>query len=251
VLSVLAQDKEQSFDILHMEKKHLTRTVLESDGARQTKYRIAYDVAYEKDMQPMRRPKESAPPVTDSPYTFEQFDENAPADSAVLKSRRAIIVKDYLVTRDDGNPISEEEEAFLGSEHRAKLESSLRNALNGRTMEVGEELLFDEESLAMMETGMIEGDMNARDARMRLKALESVDGSQTAVLDFDAMITGGENVMEMEVRMQGVLHIGVDNLWPVSLEMTGTVTGAGMHQGATMGIDAEIHGMKKLVYRMN
>lgn len=250
-LTVLAQGAEQSFDMTNLEKKQYTRTVLETDGAEPVKYRIAYDMALEKEAQPMRGQKESTPPVTDSPYIFERQDDEAGIDSSALESRTVVMLKDWMVTREDGKSISEEEEEFLSGERRGQIESSLRNVLKDRTLEVGEELVLDEEMLTMMKTDLVRGDMQAQDVRLRLKALESESGFQTAVFDFVAKIAGSANVMEMEVEMKGVLRIGVDNLWPTFLELHGTVTGAGMHQGTTMGIDGDLHGLKQAAYSKN
>ena len=250
-LTVIAQDQEQSFDMMTLEKRTFTRTVLKMDENEPVKYRIAYDMAYEKEAQPMRGKKESTPPVTDSPYLFERQGGQAVIDSAAIESRTAVILKDWMVTREDGKSISEEEEDFLGGEIRGQMESSLRKVLEGRTMEVSEELVLDEGMLTKLEIDIVRGDMQAQDVRLRLKALESESGFQTAVFDFEAKIAGSANVLEMEVEMKGVLRIGVDNLWPTLLELHGTVTGAGMHQGATMGIDGDLHGFKQAEYRMN
>ena len=252
-VTVLMQDQEQSFDASRLEFRRYSKTMLALDGDTPVKYRLAYDAAFERAAQPMRGQKESSPPVTASPYILEHLDEEEgeAVDSGALEQRVAIVIDGWLVTREDGEPISEEEEKFLGNRPGGKLEESLRAVLAGRTMTTGEELELDKEMMSILESGFVQGNIDAREVSLRLRALETDGGGQTAVFDFTAVLTGNANIIELEITMEGVLRIGVDNLWLAAFEISGTMTGAGMHQNAAMGMDGDIRMVKRATYSMH
>lgn len=251
-ITVSAQGQEQSFDNSRHEARVYSKTVLALDGNAITKYRVAYEDAYKSEAAPMRKPKETRAPVTASPYVFERLAEGADSDldSATLKSRRLLVLHDWMVMREDGKPISEEEEAVLDSDKGAKMENGIKRFLDGRTMEVGETLTFDDEMLKSMADGVMPGNLEAREMSLHLKAVETVDASQVALFDFHGTLGGTTAGMEVESTMEGEVRIGVDNLWPTSLDLKGTLVGAGMHQGATMGMDGDIRMIKRASYEM-
>jgi hypothetical protein len=47
-------------------------------------------------------------------------------------------------------------------------------------------------------------------------------------------------MIELEGLMKGTAEVGVDNLWPLAVIMTGTVTGAGSHSGVPLTADGDM-----------
>jgi hypothetical protein len=252
-LIVLAEGQEQSFPMKILQRKRSTRTILAMDGDELSRYRIRYEDAYEEERQPMRKPKISTPPVTEVDYIYERLGDEAGAQPSPedVDAATVVVHSGWSIRREDGKPLSKEESEYLTDKVKEKgMNHSIRRVLDGRTVTVGDDIIVDSEMLEAIGEGFVQGHMAPNAVTLTLRDIKSQNGTQLADLDFSLAMKGSAGPLEMETTMEGTISLGVDDLWMYTLEMDGPLTGTGMHQGATMGVEGEMRGAGSAEYHM-
>ncbi|MBN1447581.1 MAG: hypothetical protein JXA28_06590 [Bacteroidetes bacterium] len=252
-LTVMAEGQEQSFPMKMKQRKRAVRTILAYDGDELSRYRIRYEDAYEEERQPMRKPKISTPPVTDIIYVYERLGDEAAAQPSPedLDAATVVVHSGWSIRREDGKPLSKEESEYLTDKVKEKeMDASIRQVLDGRTVTVGEDIVIDNRMLEEIGEGFAQGKLTPTEVTLRLRDVKSQDGTQLADFDFSLTMKADADPFEMEAVLKGSVTMGVENLWMHSLELGGPLTGAGMHQGATVGIDGEMQRAGSAEYNM-
>ena len=230
LISFSAEGADQAFDMEQGERKAYTETVLAVDDAVVTKKRLAFTEASKRSTQPMQPAKVKESPVVGKAYIVEYLGDNV------------------SVVAEDGSEVGKEEQEYIAEGFKRRAENQFGKILDGRSMSVGEELELKDDLLKEFGAGLTQGPMTVRTAKLRLQSLGEKNGMQTAVFDVDVVIGGTQGMMEMEIAMTGTAEVGVDNLWPLSLIMSGTLSGAGEHAGANLTADGDMRLARIAVY---
>lgn len=230
LISVNAEGMDQAFDMTQGERKAFTESILATDGATVTRKRVTVTEGAERTAQPMQPVSVSHAPTVGKTYIMEFL-----ADS-------------IAVTSEDGAAVSADERKYMVKEFSRDMESQFSAVLDGRTMKVGEVLELKDELLKAFGKNMSQGTMDVRSARLTLNGIGDAQGMKTALLGVDVVMGGAQGPMEMEITLKGTAEIGVDNLWPLSLVMTGTLAGAGSHGGADLSADGDMKMARIVTY---
>lgn len=222
LISVNAEGMDQAFEMSQGERTAYSEAILATDGAAVTKKRITVTEAAERTAQPMQPVSVKNAPTIGKTYIMEFL-----ADS-------------IGVTTEDGATVPDDERKYIVKKFSRDTEGQFSEVLNGRTMAVGEVLELKDELLKSFGKNMSQGSMEVRSAKLTLNGIGNAQGMKTALLGVDVVMGGAQGPMEMEITLKGAAEIGVDNLWPLSLVMTGTLTGAGNHGGADLSADGDM-----------
>jgi hypothetical protein len=222
LISVNAEGMDQAFDMTQGERRSYTETVLASDGKSITKRRISFHEAVEHSKQPMQPATVKTAPVAGNTYIVEYL-----ADS-------------IAVTAEDGSEAPKAERDVVLRQFTRNTEGQFNAILDGRSMSVGEEIELEGEMLGAFGAGLSQGPLKLRKAKFVLNSLGRSGGMKTAIFGIDVVMGGSQGMLEMEITMTGTAEVGVDNLWPLSLVMTGTLAGAGSHAGADLSADGDM-----------
>lgn len=230
LISVNAEGADQSFDVTQAEKKVYTETILEVDGNSITKRRVAFTDAVQRQNQPMQGLKAVTLPLAGKTYLIDHT-----ADSLVI-------------TTEDGDEVSKEEYDKLEGTFRKSTDGQFGEIFDGRTMSVGEDFELTEELMQQFGSNLSSSALKPKSAHIKLLSVGTANGMKTAKLEVDFAMSGTQSVLEMDIVMKGIAEIYVDNLWPLSLVMTGTVTGVGNHSGMPLTADGEMRMAKIATY---
>jgi hypothetical protein len=222
LISVNAEGMDQTFEMSQGERSEYSEAVLATDGDVVRRKRIAVTEAVERTSQPMQPASVKNAPTVGKSYIMEFL-----ADS-------------IAVTTEDGATVPDDERKYIVKKFSRDRESQFGEVLNGRTMTVGEVLELKDELLKAFGKNMSQGSMDVRSAKLTLNGIGKTQGMKTALLGVDVVMGGAQGPMEMEITLTGTAEIGVDNLWPLSLVMSGTLTGAGNHGGADLSADGDM-----------
>jgi hypothetical protein len=222
LISVDMEGAEQSFDVTQAEKKAYIETILGVEGNSVTKRRLAFTEATERSTQPMQAATTKILPINGKTYILEFIGDS------------------LAITHDDGGEVSKEEYDKLAGSFRKSSDGQFSNVLNGRTMSVGEEIELTDEMLKEFASEMSRGSMKPKSAKLKLVSLGESQGMKTALFDIEVTLAGSQGMIELEGLMKGTAEVGVDNLWPLAVIMTGTVTGAGSHSGVPLTADGDM-----------
>ncbi|MBE0644114.1 MAG: hypothetical protein IH600_08540 [Bacteroidetes bacterium] len=231
LISVNAEGADQSFDMTQAKRQAYTETILAADDQRILKRKVSYTDATERGNQPMQGLKTVSLPVSGKSYILEYI-----ADS-------------LAITAEDGATVSKEERGALEGTFRRNTDGQFSSILNGRTMSVGEEIELTAEMLDQFGAGLTAGPMKLNSAKIKLVNVHDVQGMLAALLDVSVVMIGTQGTMEMEFAMNGTAEIGVENLWPLSFVMKGTVTGAGNHAGMDLTADGDMRMARTATYK--
>ncbi|MFA6234585.1 MAG: hypothetical protein WC824_10440 [Bacteroidota bacterium] len=222
IISVNMEGEEQSFNVMQAWKKAYVETILAVEGTNIMKRSVAFTEASERGTQPMQESIVKALPIKGKSYLLEFIGDS------------------LAVTGEDGSIVSEEEHRELAGRFRKKSDGQFGSILDGRTMSIGEEVELTDDMLQQFGSDLTRGPMKPKTAKIKLVSLGESQGMKTALLDITVSMAGAQGIMEMEFTMKGTAEIGVDNLWPLALIMTGTVSGAGSHSGMPLTADGDM-----------
>ncbi|MFZ1728985.1 MAG: hypothetical protein WAV84_02550, partial [Bacteroidota bacterium] len=229
LISVNVEGADQSFDVTQAEKKAYIETILKVEGSDVMKRRLAFTEATERSTQPMQATKTKTLPINEKAYVLEYIGDS------------------LAITGDDGSEVPAEEYDKLAGSFRKTTDGQFSSILDGRTMSVGEEIELTADMLTKFGSDLTKGAMKPKSAKLKLVSLGESEGMKSALLDIEVIMSGTQGVMELEFSMKGTAEVGVDNLWPLALVMTGTVTGAGSHSGMPLTADGEMR-MAKIAH---
>lgn len=230
LISVNAEGMDQAFDMTQGERKAFTESILATDGATVTRKRVTVAEGAERTSQPMQPVSVKNAPTVGKTYIMEFLSDS------------------IAVTTEDGAAVSADERKYMVKEFSRDMEGQFSAVLDGRTMKVGEVLELKDELLKAFGKNMSQGSMDVRSARLTLNGIGDAQGMKTALLGVDVVMGGAQGPMEMEITLKGTAEIGVDNLWPLSLVMTGTLAGAGNHGGADLSADGDMKMARIITY---
>ena len=231
LISVNAEGMDQAFDMGQSERKVYSEAILEVNDGTVTRKRLTFAEALERSAHPMQPVSVSTAPVVGKSYIVAYLDDS------------------LAITRDDGSTAPDAERDYLVKEFSRTVENQFADAFNGRTMSVGEEFELKDELLAQFGASLNNGALKVRSAKFRLDGLGTTQGMQTALIGIDVVLAGAQGPMEMEISMKGTAEIGVENLWPISLVMDGTLVGAGNHGGVDLTADGTMKMARLATYQ--
>lgn len=231
LISVNAEGENQSFDMKQSERKSSTETVLAVNDERITKKKIHVLEMRSSSANPMAPPTVKDSPALGKTYVIEYLEDS------------------LAVTTESGDAVTGDEYRAMRDAFSRDSEGQFNTILDGRTMSIGETLVLNDEMLAAFGAQMTGGGMKVQRASLTLNGLRESQGMQTAMFDLDVVFSGSQGPMEMEITMKGTAEAGVENLWPLSLVMSGTLVGAGAHGGADLSADGKMTVAKIVTYK--
>jgi hypothetical protein len=231
LISVNAEGENQSFDMTQSERKSYTETVMAVNDERITKKKIHVIDMRSSSANPMAPPTIKDSPALGKTYILEYLNDS------------------LAVTTESGDAVTGEEYRAMRDAFSRDSEGQFSTILDGRTMSIGETLVLNDEMLAAFGAQMTGGGMKVQRASLTLNGLRESQGMQTAMFDMDVVFSGAQGPMEMEITMKGTAEAGVENLWPLSLVMSGTLAGAGAHGGADLSADGKMTVAKIVTYK--
>ncbi|MDX9759311.1 MAG: hypothetical protein RBU27_09135 [Bacteroidota bacterium] len=230
LISIAAEGMDQAFDMQQSERKAFSETILEVSDGVVTRKRMTFSDARARSAQPMQPVSVTNAPVVGKTYIVTYLPDSV------------------AVTDDDGAAVPTAERDYIVKEFSRKVENQFAQAFNGRTMSVGEEFELKGELLELFGANLNEA-LRIRNATFRLDGVGQAQGMRTALIGIDVVFGGAQGPMEMEIAMKGTLEIGVENLWPISLVMDGSLTGAGNHGGVDLTADGTMKMARLATYQ--
>jgi len=157
-------------------------------------------------------------------------------------------VDSMFISRQDGNVVSKDERETLMRMMKRDYDQTLKHSLNGRTLAVGDTLEITDELRTRFLELMDEKDLNADDFQIILSAFDEVQSRECAMFDLRIRLNGVARGMDTDVTLHGGIILSVNELWLLSLFMSGSIAGTSVVEEQPMLMEGSIVFEKLIEY---
>ena len=235
-LDIMAEGEggPQSMKMYQSERNTYTETVHSYVDGRVMRRTVVFAEAVKESTQPMRGKKKTEPPIVGITYEITATDPDDPAKLDIV--------------REDGDDVAEEAASYLTEKFDAKERMRLDEVLSGRTMSVGETFSLNDDQMKGFGNSIATDKMTVQSVTLTLNGVSETDGEQVAELGIAASFAQASPIMELEITMKGTVQIFTESLWPLNMELDGSIVGAGSHGGSTVTADGMVTMSRKASY---
>lgn len=228
-MNISAQGQEDfAMTVVNRELRRFTTHTLTSEDASPRRLKVEVQEAVESSTAPGQGRKVS--PINGQTYVVEITGD---AVSALRAS---------------GDSLASAERAALLRLINVKSDHSMQNVLNGRTMNVGDSIVLDGETLAGFAGLMGNSDLTVSAATVTLRDVTTVDGMRCAVLHMRIQLGGARSQVDMDMMLEGDAVVTEDGMWPLSFVFGGDVDGVTTQMGMELLIDGTMQAARTARY---
>ncbi len=230
LISVNAEGADQPFDVTQAFRRSYDETILATSGGDITRRKVTFKDAGERGNRPMQGVRSKTYSISGKTYILETGGDS------------------LIISGEDGAEVTKAERDEIRGVFSGGGEKQFTGILKDRTMSVGEEIELTPEMLFEFGEGLPGGVLKPQSGRMKLVDVHEAQGMSAALLELEVKMAGSQGMMELEFSLKGTVEVGVENLWPMSVVMKGTVAGVGNHAGMDMSADGDLRMARIVTY---